>query len=200
MVNGITGGQTAVDTQYSQVSKQIKDTTKEADAGAYSKESAVYEKSDSLDEIASMSKSDRTSLVEQMKKEADAQTEQLRQLVQKMLLKQGDASSITGSMWEKMASDGLLSDQEAIDKATSDVSEDGYWGVSQTSDRIMSFAVALSGGDEEKMHDMLKAVEKGFRQATGSWGKELPQLCQDTYSAVQEKFSSWFKEHNTATE
>ena len=59
-------------------------------------------------------------------------------------------------------------------QAKEDISEDGYWGVNQTSDRIFSFALALSNGDEKQMEKMVKAVEKGFSLATKSWGQELP--------------------------
>ena len=43
-----------------------------------------------------------------------------------------------------------------------DVSENGYWGVKQTSERIFSFAQALAGDDEEKMTKMKEAFEKRF--------------------------------------
>ena len=44
------------------------------------------------------------------------------------------------------------------------------------------------------MRDMLDAFKKGYEQATGAWGKELPSLCQDTYDAVEAKFKDYFGE------
>ena len=42
--------------------------------------------------------------------------------------------------------------QQMLDAVTLGVfSEDGYWGVKQTSSRIFDFAMALAGDDEEKM-------------------------------------------------
>jgi hypothetical protein len=35
------------------------------------------------------------------------------------------------------------------------------------------------------------AFKKGFEQATGTWGKELPEISQRTYDAVLEKFDKW---------
>ena len=80
------------------------------------------------------------------------------------------------------------------------ISEDGYWGVNQTSQRIFDMAVALSGGDSEKMDDMLEAFKKGFKQATETWGKELPDISQKTYAAVLEKFENYKNENSATTE
>ena len=35
-----------------------------------------------------------------------------------------------------------------------DIAEDGYWGVEKTSDRILDFAKALSGGDKDKADEL----------------------------------------------
>ena len=78
------------------------------------------------------------------------------------------------------------------------ISEDGYWGVNQTSQRIFDFAVALSGGDSEQMDKMLAAFKKGFDQATKAWGKSLPSISSQTYDAVLEKFEAY--KNQSATE
>ena len=44
----------------------------------------------------------------------------------------------------------LTIDEAAKKKAQEEISEDGYWGVKQTSDRILDFAKALSGNDSSK--------------------------------------------------
>lgn len=38
---------------------------------------------------------------------------------------------------------------------------------------------------------MKAAVEKGFKLATKSWGKELPDISKNTYSAVIDKFDDY---------
>ena len=104
----------------------------------------------------------------------------------------GQASaSWTASKGLKSLFENLKVDQATIDQAKKDTAEDGYWGVKQTSDRILDFAKALSGGDSSKADELLNAFKKGFEQATRAWGGKLPQLCQDTYDAVVEKFSAW---------
>ena len=42
-----------------------------------------------------------------------------------------------------------------------------------------------------------EAVEKGFKEATKSWGRTLPDISQDTYSAVMDKFDKYFASKNT---
>lgn len=205
MVNGVTG-QAAVDAQYSEISRAAAGETavsgskasKEAKVSddAYTKEGVVYDKSSDYKDISSMSRSDRSGIIAQLKADADARTEQMRQLVEKMMLKQaGAADPNSKSTWANLLRKGLITDKEAIANAKADIAEDGYWGASQTSDRILSFASALAGGDRDKMEKMLAAFDKGFKQATKSWGDKLPDLCQDTYKAVHEKFDNWFSEN-----
>ena len=81
---------------------------------------------------------------------------------------------------------------EDIAKAKEDVSEDGYWGVKQTSQRLFDFACALAGDDEGKMREMQKAMEKGFKQATGAWGKDLPGICGETKAAANKLFDDYY--------
>ena len=64
------------------------------------------------------------------------------------------------------------------------------------SERILSFAMALTGGDPDKIEDMKDAFIKGFKEATKAWGKELPELSQKTYDKVMEKFDAWANDDN----
>jgi hypothetical protein len=154
-------------------------------------EGVVYESTN----IKNMSEKERASLDQKLKADADARTAQLRSLVEKMFLQQGQKITDSDSMWKFLASGDYTVDRETAEAAKEAISEDGYWGVKQTSQRIFDMAVALSGGDSEKMDDMLEAFKKGFKQATKTWGKELPDISQQTYSAVLEKFEN-FKNEN----
>ena len=53
-------------------------------------------------------------------------------------------------MWSFLADGNFTVDEETQKQAQADIAEDGYWGVEQTSDRILDFAKALSGNDPEK--------------------------------------------------
>ena len=42
------------------------------------------------------------------------------------------------------------------------------------------------------MEKMQKAMEKGFGQATKTWGKELPSISKDTYDAANKLFEDYY--------
>ena len=85
----------------------------------------------------------------------------------------------------------INADPATIAQAQKDIGEDGYWGVEQTSDRLVSMAKALSGGDSTKADELIAAMKKGFEQATAAWGDELPSICQNTIDSAVKKMESW---------
>ena len=123
----------------------------------------------------------------------------MQNLVSEMLSKQGKAFSTADQMWKMLANGDFTVDAKTAQEAKDAISEDGYWGVNQTSQRIFDFAVSLSGGDSEKMDKMLAAFEKGFKQATKSWGKALPDISSQTYDAVHKKFEEYKNQKSQAT-
>ena len=130
-------------------------------------------------------------LVNKLKADAEERTSQLRSLVEKMMTKQGVAIGTADSMWSFLAKGDFTVDEATRAQAQADIADDGYWGVDQTSDRILDFAKALSGNDPEKADLLLDAFKKGFKEATKSWGQDLPDISQRTYDAVVEKFNKW---------
>lgn len=42
------------------------------------------------------------------------------------------------------------------------------------------------------MKEMQAAVEKGFKQVTGAWGRELPIICKDTFDATNKLFDDYY--------
>ena len=147
---------------------------------------------------------DREAIIAQMKADTEARMNQLTSIVQEMMTGQGKAFSLaTGNddIWKFLASGDYTVTEAAKLQAQEDIAEDGYWGVEQTSDRILDFAKALSGGDASKADMLLDAFKEGYKQATGAWGKDLPEISKQTYDAVEEKFAAWKKEADgTVTE
>ena len=43
------------------------------------------------------------------------------------------------------------------------------------------------------MKEMQKAMEKGFKQATKTWGKELHSICKETINAANKLFEDYYK-------
>lgn len=151
----------------------------------------IYEKSDTTDTVTTTNSKSNAAIIAQLKADAEARTAQLQSLVEKMITKQGQTLAKTDDMWAFLASGNFTADAETIEQAKRDVAEDGYWGADQTSDRILSFAKALAGDDPDKADELLEAFKKGYKEATGTWGKDLPSLCSDTYDLVEKKFNEW---------
>ena len=173
-VNGITGVSTNSVETYTSGSSSAKTTsTKSSSYGTDA--AAVYEKSDEAKKASSNS-----ALIKKLKADTESRLSQMQNLVKEMMLKQGQTYTNADSMWKFLASGDYTVDAQTAKDAKDAISEDGYWGVNQTSQRIFDFAVSLSGGDSEKMDKMLEAFKKGFSQATKAWGKNLPDISSQT--------------------
>ncbi len=175
---------------------ETQEATKTEDtAGKFSDTAAVYEKSseDTTAKVDRFSKGDRTAIIQQLKAEQEKMVNNLMDIVKKTISGQGSSFAIAtqDDMWKFLAEGKFTADADTIAKAKEDISEDGYWGVEKTSDRILEFAKALAGDDPDKADEMLAAFKKGYEQATGTWGKELPDITSKTYDAVVKKFDDW---------
>ena len=165
-------------------------TEKKSESSTKTDTGVVYEKS-SGQTSGTVTKKTDYALVNKLKADAEQRTSQLRSLVEKMMTKQGVAIGTADSMWSFLAKGNFTVDEATRAQAQADIADDGYWGVDQTSDRILDFAKALSGNDPEKADLLLDAFKKGFKEATKSWGQDLPDISQRTYDAVVEKFNKW---------
>lgn len=198
-VNGVTSTQTA----YSSYTSAVKETTAAETAqntASQEETGVVYEHSN---EAASSTKKIYTpnaNLVNQLKADAEARTSQLRSLVEQMMTKQSTAYGQANDIWQFLRSGNYKVDPATRLQAQKDISEDGYWGVKQTSERILSFATALTGGDPDKIEEMRAAFEKGYKQAEKTWGGSLPSICQETYKAVFAGFDKMAEEAGIKTE
>lgn len=184
--------------QTSQASKKVSETADKTTTTDKTETGVVYEKSSQTDKNTVTKKTDYK-MVEKLKADAEQRTSQLRSLVEKMMTKQGTAIANADSMWSFLAEGNFTVDEETKKQAQADIAEDGYWGVEQTSDRILDFAKALSGNDPEKADLLIDAFKKGFDDATKSWGKDLPDISKRTYDAVLEKFDKWKNGSTTET-
>ena len=157
------------------------------DRSKFSEEAATFEKSNEVPKKVD----DRSQIVAQMKADQAQREGQLVDIVRKMMAGQGKALGQADDMWKFLAEGNFTVDPETKAQAEKDIAEDGYWGVEQTSDRIVDFAIALSGGDADKADKMVAAFQKGFDEATKTWGRELPDISKRTYDAVLEKMDQW---------
>lgn len=191
---------TAAKTSDSKATENVKNAENASTAAQTVEGGAVYEKSEKEEmkvtySIHKMSSEERASLVEKLMQDHENRKSQLSNLVRDMLSKQGEVSNLA----DLFSPENLkkVSAQD-IAQAKEDVSEDGYWGVKQTSQRLFDFASALAGDDVEKMKEMQEAMKKGFEKATAAWGKDLPQICSDTLDAANQLFADYFSSKETA--
>jgi hypothetical protein len=76
-------------------------------------------------------------------------------------------------------------------KAKADVSEEGYWGAKNTSERIFDFAKTMSEGSADRMKKMRIRMEQAVDSVTREWGSELPGLCQETIQNTRRLFADY---------
>lgn len=200
-VNAMAGMQAASETvsDYSVIAKAAETSGKKA--SAETEKDAVYEKntqesSKTPYSINKMSKEDRAALVKQLKADQENRQNSLTNLVSQMLGKQAGMYGIANgddSIWKIFANGNFTVDAATKAQAQEDISEDGYWGVKQTSQRLFDFASALAGDDEDKMRQMQSAMEKGFKQAASAWGKDLPDISSKTLEAANKLFDEYYK-------
>lgn len=72
------------------------------------------------------------------------------------------------------------------DEAAALVSEDGFFGITQTSERIANFVIAGAGGDEDMLRSGREGMLQGFKEAEAMWGGELPEISQKSMQAALE--------------
>ena len=126
--------------------------------------------------------------------EADKATENLRKLVEKLILKQ---TKFIDSIESKQArssihtNNGKTPTVEEVDQAKQAISEDGPFGVKAVSDRLVDFAITVSGGDKTKLAELTNAIECGFEEARKAFGGELPEICNQTYNETMRKLNDW---------
>lgn len=173
----------------------------ETNKTGFDETAVVYEKSNATETVKANKNNavDREAIIAQMKADTEARMNQMQDLVRKMMQGQGNALAQTNDIWSFLASGDYTVTEAAKLQAQEDISENGYWGVEQTSDRILDFAKALAGNDVSKADELLEAFKKGYKEATGAWGKELPEISKKTYEAVEEKFAAWKAEAEGTT-
>lgn len=169
---------------------------------------AVYEKSDNKKTDSANQIYNKDAIISKLKADQQSRLQSMQSLVENLLNKQKGTFDIANLLKKDDVSGLNLSatfeaaaknaDPDTIKAAQESISEDGYWGVNKTSDRLVSMAIALSGGDTSKADEMMAAIQKGYDRATSAWGKELPDICKNTLEATKQKMDDWKNGKTTA--
>ncbi len=169
-----------------QIKKELENKTSNSDLAA------VYEKSKNTKSLKG-SKPDRSE-INNIISQAERQSKNFEKLISSIFQKQYNKVDLVRKAQGNNLKDvfsSLVLDKATVEKAKKDISEDGYYGVKQTSERILSFAKAVAGNNPKEIEKMKSAVEKGFKQVERMWGGELPDISKETYSVVMSKFDDW---------
>lgn len=176
-------------------SKQKKEKPESTSTEAAKDIQDIYTPSGAVDkgEVTPKNKTYTVNMAEinRIKAEVNRRTEDLRSIVEKLITKQGHTVNEVLKALEDGKEIKISIDPETQAQAQAEISEDGFWGVKQTSERIVEFAKQLSGGDPEKINAMKDAFEKGFRDAEKAFGGKLPEISYQTYDAVMKGFEDW---------
>ena len=143
---------------------------------------AIYEPSKNIN---------KSDIISMIKIESQNIESQMMNYVQNAIATQGTVFSTANDMWKFLSSGKYEVSDEVKKKAQDAISEDGYWGVEKTAQRIIETAKSLAGNDSEMIDDMYNAFKKGFGEATKSWGKELPDISKRTFDRVGKLFDEW---------
>lgn len=74
------------------------------------------------------------------------------------------------------------------------VSEDGFFGVDQTSQRIADFVIQGANGDKELLQAGLEGIMQGFNEAEEIWGDTLPEISYKTIDTAKELITKHMSE------
>lgn len=189
-VNGVTGIDAAsAYSAYNSTTKAAESTAKtDAATNTQAESGVVYEPSTTETESTTKTYKQDTDLIAKLQADADARVAQFKSLVQQLICKQSTTYGQATDIWSFLSKGDFTVDAATKEQAQKDIAEDGYWGVEKTSDRIIEFATALTGGDPDKIEDMREAYIEAYKQAEKTWGGELPEISKQTYEAVMKKF------------
>ena len=177
---------TAAETE-SKAAKAAETTDKQVKEDA-----AVFEKSQDTKKDSANQIYNRDNVIAKLKADQQTRLDSMNSLVQKLLGKQAEKFNLaTGTnlaaTFREIA--GKV-DQQTIDDAKASIAEDGYWGIEQTSDRLVSMAIALSGGDTSKADLMMESLENGYKQATKAWARIFRRFVRRPWTQPKRKWKT----------
>lgn len=138
--------------------------------------------------------------ISELKASVDSKLQGLKDSVKSMLENQGlkyqdVLSQLSSPDNSDKSSQFIKIDDATRASAQAEISEDGFWGVKQTSSRIVDFAKAISGEDKSKLDILKSAIKDGFDSAKDYFGGNLPAISQETYDSVITSLDNWANEN-----
>lgn len=136
--------------------------------------------------------------IQKMWDQANSATAALRNVVASMLSSTKVGEGVGQGYYAMMADPekfNIQVDDETRAEAEQMIGEDGYYGVKQTTGRIMEFAKALAGDSvtPEMIEDLRSGAQQGFDDVAKMYGgfDKMPEVTKKTYEAVMAAFDDW---------
>ena len=184
-----TGNVGYVHAQYNQFSNV---NNQDNDVQGYAKRSSKFELNILDTYTPSVEGAADPATIDRLWQETNHAGEAIRKLVQAML---GKADASGQGFWAVRTQRHFKLSEEDRAQALEMISEDGFFGVKQTTARIMDFAKALVGenASEDQINNMRDAVQKGFDEVARLFGgfDNLPDVTKQTYDAIMKAFDEW---------
>ena len=102
--------------------------------------------------------------------------------------------SLSGMSLKNIGYEGKPITELTQDEAKDLVSENGFFGVTQTSDRVANFVFSFAGDDLELLQKGREGIIQGFEEAKKMFGGELPEISyktqERTLALLDEKINS----------
>ena len=90
--------------------------------------------------------------------------------------------------------DGRPISELSVEEAQALVSENGYFGVTKTAERIAEFVLNGAGDNLDKLQAGREGVQRGFQEAEKAWGGKLPDISYQTLQKALESIDARIKE------
>jgi uncharacterized protein DUF5610 len=127
-----------------------------------------------------------TMVMERLMKETEEIQGSVHQMIRGLLDRQG----ITESQLKSGNIDDIDVDKLAQEKAQELLGPGGALSPEAVSDRIVSFSIAVFGGDTSKIDIIRSSIDRGFDEAERMLGG-LADVSKDTYQLIQDKLDKW---------
>ena len=96
----------------------------------------------------------------------------------------------SGFSLKSLGYDGKPITQLSSDEAKELVSDEGFFGVIETSSRVSSFVMNLADDNIQALQEARKGIIQGFEQAEKMWGGTLPEISYETQEKTLEIIDS----------
>lgn len=106
----------------------------------------------------------------------------------------GGKETSNGMSLKNIGYEGKPITELSVDEAKDLVSEDGFFGVTQTSNRVSDFVFSFAGEDLELLQKGRDGIVQGFEEAKEMFGGELPEISyktqERTLALIDEKINN----------